>query len=160
MYIINPYRFGALPLLFDTFSNALFGYSMQKLKTGEVHAIRAERDSDNAQTDVELYDTGSIDLSSTVSVGGDFGTWAGSDTCVVVTWYDQSGNGNDITSASASTSPTIILGGVLKEIDGRSFADFDGANDKLTRSALTEMASGNDITSFGISQLYFQKLPS
>ncbi len=150
-YIQNPYSFADVTYLFDDFTNALFGYSLQKLRTGQVNGVRLERSSDNAQTDVELYDSGSIDLSSTVSAGGDLSTWIGSDTGYVVTWYDQSGNGFDLTEVIAN-APKLVIAGVLEIHISHSIVRFSSATaDLMNRAALTELADGNDFTFFTVS---------
>src|SRR6185369_2778356 len=56
-------------------------------------SFRATRSSDDAETDV-YFDGNGITDSSLVSVGGNYGTWRGSDTIKLVRLYDQSGNGN------------------------------------------------------------------
>ena len=49
----------------------------------------------------------------------------------VTTWYDQSGNSNDATQATAASQPKIVNAGVLVEENGRPAVDFDGVNDDL-----------------------------
>jgi hypothetical protein len=49
----------------------------------------------------------------------------------VVTWKDQSGNGNDATAAASTNEPTIYTGGALVKQDGRVGIDFDGSTDYL-----------------------------
>jgi hypothetical protein len=58
----------------------------------------------------------------------------------VETWYDQSGNGNDATQATADNQPKIVSDGVL-ESDG---IHFDGSDDVLTASG-TYSRSGADL---------------
>ena len=58
----------------------------------------------------------------------------------VKTWYDQSGNSNDATQATAANQPKIVSAGVL-ESDG---IHFDGSDDVLTASG-TYSRSGADL---------------
>jgi hypothetical protein len=84
------------PFLLNTYP-AVAGYSLRKLRSAETYGVRVKRSSDSAETDVELYDDGSIiDTSSTVSAGGTLSSWLSGATAYVVTWYDQSGNGYDL----------------------------------------------------------------
>ena len=64
----------------------------------------------------------------------------------VVTWYDQSGNGNHATQATAASQPKIVDAGVLVEENGKPAVDFDGVNDSLTNN--TSLLGGLDSFSF------------
>jgi len=55
----------------------------------------------------------------------------------VVTWKDQSGNGNDATQSDPTKQPTIYTGGALVKEGGKVALDFDGSDDGLTLSSLT-----------------------
>jgi hypothetical protein len=63
----------------------------------------------------------------------------------VVTWKDQSGNGNDATAAASGNEPTIYTGGALVKEDGRVAIEFDGSNDHLDAGA------GFDLSTLTIS---------
>jgi hypothetical protein len=81
-------------------------------------AIRVQRSSDSAQQDIGFVgtelDTGS--LTSFVGVG----------TGTVVTWYDQSGNGYNVSVFSPAGTADIIVSGVLKTLNGKPALYFDG----------------------------------
>jgi hypothetical protein len=85
---------------------------------------------DTDQTDnrvaieANIGETYSIDLPSGVDPG--FDQVDG----FVETWYDQSGNGNDATQATADNQPKIVSAGSL--VSGG--IEFDGSNDKLNAS--------------------------
>ena len=53
--------------------------------------------------------------------------WVGAGDGHVVTWYDQSGNGNHATQATPASQPKVVDGGVL--VDGG--VSFDGVDDVL-----------------------------
>lgn len=55
----------------------------------------------------------------------------------VTTWYDQSGNSNDATQATAASQPKIVSGGSLVTENGKPAIDFDGDDDSLLNSTLT-----------------------
>lgn len=114
--------------LLDNYTDAEIAYSLRKLRTGETYSIEVRRDNDNALTDVELYTNGaSLDLSSTVSAGGNLGTWVGSNSAFVRTWYDQSGNDNHAIQSTLANQPMIIDSGTLLQDDGFATIVGDGA---------------------------------
>ncbi len=43
----------------------------------------------------------------------------------ITTWYDQSGNGNNATNATASEQPLVVSGGTLVTENGKAAIDFD-----------------------------------
>lgn len=108
--------------LLDTYTGAAAAYSFRKLKTGVTYTCQLLRDSDSATTDLELYASGSIDLNSPVSAGGTLGTWSSGTQARINIWYDQSGNGIDV---SGSTRPRITLNGALTVDNGLVAAFFD-----------------------------------
>jgi hypothetical protein len=62
--------------------------------------VRLRRSTDNAETDVYFSSDGSTqNLNLT--------TWLGGGTAYVKTWYDQSGNGNNVTQATAGSQPIL-----------------------------------------------------
>src|SRR6056297_120955 len=109
-FIIDPYRFTSAPNLpaldIDVYSadSPLMAYSLRKISTsysGEI--VRLRRSSDNSE----------LDFGSGLSVGEylDFASvdaWAGGSSVYVVTWYDQSGNGRDLSQSTAGEQPQLI----------------------------------------------------
>ncbi len=55
----------------------------------------------------------------------------------VSTWYDQSGNGNNLTQASIANQPLIVNAGVIELQGVLPTIHFDGASQYLTASAFT-----------------------
>jgi hypothetical protein len=55
----------------------------------------------------------------------------------VTTWYDQSGNSNDATQATAASQPKIVSGGSLVTENGKPAIDFDGVDDELSFTPVT-----------------------
>lgn len=98
----------------DTYTGALGAYSLRQLRTGQTNCIRVRRSSDNTEQDIG-FSSGVIDQASLLSfVGAGHGS--------VVTWYDQSGNGND--AATSANFPMIVESGVLLEVNGKPTVDF------------------------------------
>jgi len=106
-------------------------YSLRKMRgayTGA--AIRVRRSSDNAETDIQFIGMAGIDTAALLS-------FAGSTSCFVTKWYDQSGNGRDLVQATAGSQPRIVNAGVIDTINGRPTVIFDGVNDTLIGSLNT-----------------------
>ncbi len=114
----------AFSFLLDTYSGASAAYSLRKLSsTYSGNCIRVRRSSDNTEQNIgfvnNVLDTAS--LLSFVGAGNGF----------VTTWYDQSGGGNNIFTASAVEQPAIVAGGILVTENGKPSVYFDGSNDML-----------------------------
>lgn len=81
-------------------------YSMRRLLTAYTGAlVRLRRDSDNAESDFGYAATGEIDAAAVAA-------WLGGANGFVVTWYDQSGNGYDVTQATTTAQPTYAAAGI------------------------------------------------
>lgn len=149
--IINPYIFGAAGRLFDTFGSSLFGVSVRRLNTSySADDHRGRRSSDNAETNVD-FDGEEYSLSSTVSVGGDYATWATTDNVFATAWRDQSGNGFDVTQATMVNQPQILNAGALITKNGKPAFLFDGTTDFMDRTALSAMDDGNVLSFFSVT---------
>ena len=48
------------------------------------------------------------------------------------TWYDQSGNGRNLTQATAGSQPSIVTNGVINTVNGKPAIQADGVNDVLS----------------------------
>lgn len=94
-------------------------------------AINIRRASDNTTQDVGL--TASCDLVD-VSAGFCAGT-----TCYVTKWYDQSGNGKNITQTTAASQPQLIF----SALGSRPMMTFSGGQQILTPSNSTFPAGPN-----------------
>jgi len=90
--------------LLDTYSGAAAAYSLRLLDTSYTgSAVRVRRASDNAEQDIAFanneLDTATLE------------TFASGTDAFVTTWYDQSGNANNATQATASKQPKIVSSG-------------------------------------------------
>lgn len=109
---------------------AVGAYSVRKLSsTYNGNAIRVRR-TDNAQLDIGFTAAGDLDQAALL---GFVGTGNG----FVVTWYDQSGNGKNVTQATAANQPRLVSSGVL-EVNGTVAAiKFSGGTQNLINATVT-----------------------
>lgn len=112
--------------------SAQVAFGTRKLRAAYAgSALRVRRSSDNAELDIGF--TASGDLNTTALLAH---TGAGQG--YVVTWYDQSGNGRDVTQATALAQPLIVSAGSLQTIGTRGAAVFDGVSTFLARASFTQ----------------------
>lgn len=114
-------------MLLDQYPTALFAYSSsRKLRASYTgSAIRVRRSSDNTEQDIGFTTSGLLDESSLTS-------FVGVNNGFVVTWYDQSGNGNNATQATLNQQPQIVSSGTVLTVNSRPSILYDGVNDRLT----------------------------
>jgi hypothetical protein len=109
--------------LLDLYPGAAAAYSLRLLdKDYTGSAIRVRRATDNAEQDIGFDDNGDLDTTS-------LATFCSGTDGFVKTWYDQSGNANDLTQSAGDNQPIIYTGGAVVEQNGKVAIDFDGSND-------------------------------
>lgn len=104
-------------------------YGLERLiSTYSGSAIRVRRSSDNTEQDIGFVDNvlDTASLASFVGAGSGF----------IRTWYDQSGNADDLIQTTASSQPRIVNAGVF---DGDLV--FDGSDDYLINSTNTPITT-------------------
>jgi hypothetical protein len=117
-------------LLNETYgANAEAAYSVRRLNGNVTDCMVIRRASDSTTTTIGFDGSGNIDESA-------IETFCTGTTCTVVTWKDQSGNGNDATAAASTNEPTIYTGGALVKENGKVAVDFDGTDDNLQTSSV------------------------
>jgi len=83
----------------SVYTQAVGAYALRRLFGAYTGAqVRLRRSTDNAETDVTFDKYG-------YPVNFDVETWLGGGTGYVVTWYDQSGQANDLTQTNATVQP-------------------------------------------------------
>lgn len=82
-------------------------------------AINVVRSSDNATQDIGFTSAGDLDTAALSS-------FCGSNTCSVDVWYDQSGNGKNLTQSTPAIQPVVVSAGALVTKNGRAAALFNG----------------------------------
>lgn len=104
--------------------NLEMAFSFTKRVASATYACRIRRSSDNAETDIELESSGACDINSTVSAGGTLASWIGSNDGFMVTDYDQTGNGYDMTQSTTTKQAKIVNAG-----SWLGYKDYDGTDD-------------------------------
>lgn len=83
---------------------------MRAAYTGK--SLRVRRSSDNTEQDIGFLTNGNLDTAALT-------TFVGANSAYVVTWYDQTGNGVNITQASSSLQPRLVNAGSIEMSNGR-----------------------------------------
>ena len=111
-------------------------YSLRSITGGDPKALRVRRSSDNSEQDFTVSEIHSGALVSFVGSGNDG---------FVDTWYDQSGNSNDLTQDAAAKQPTIVTSGTLNTRNGEPVVKFIQANLTHLLGPSTVFPTGTDI---------------
>jgi hypothetical protein len=132
------------PFFTQRFSGVTAAYSLRKLNPKQVNCIRVRRSSDNTEQDIGFVwnrlDTAS--LLSFVGAGNGF----------VTTWYDQSGNGYNITQGAAAAQPRIVNGGVLENQLGKPCLTYSGGQTLISAAIPDQtITSGCNIALFSVT---------
>lgn len=99
-------------LLLDLYPSAAAAFSVRKLRNAYTgSAIRVRRSSDNAEQDIG-FSGGNLDTSALTS-------FCSGTNGFVTTWYDQSGNGVNISTSIASEQPLIVQTGVVNLVNSK-----------------------------------------
>jgi len=117
---ISTHYFGPDKLL-NTYGGAEAAYSVRNLNKYATLSMRVRRDSDDAEQDFGFDSAGDLDVAGITSFCGNSNGYA-------VTWYDQSGSGNDVTQATTSNQPKIYDGSVVLTKNGKPALDLDQAS--------------------------------
>lgn len=126
----NIYWDGSQTSLLDDYPSSSAAYSVRALNSAYTGPLlRVRRSSDNAEQDIRALYDGNLDEEGLLN-------FVGANDGFVVTWYDQSGNGLDITNATAAQQPQIVSSGTLLTIGSKPTVRFDGTDDRLTRASM------------------------
>jgi len=98
-------------LLLDDYPGAIAAYSLRELSTSWAgqDVIRVRESGSNT----------SQDFTAAEIIDGTLATFCGANDGFVVTWYDQSGNGNDATQGTTSFQPQIVSAGSVMTEGGK-----------------------------------------
>lgn len=127
---VKPFGFGVnAPYLLDLFPSSDVAFSLRKLRNNYTGpCIRVTRTSDNATKDI-FFGSYTIDTEDLLSFVG------ASDGRVNI-WYDQSGNGFDVSESTVANQPLIVESGNLVLRQGLPAIRFIRANTlRLSRTA-------------------------
>jgi hypothetical protein len=145
------------PLLDQTaITTVRAAYGLRKLRASYMGpAIRVKNTTNGAVTDVGFSAaTGEVTTQSLTSLS------TGGADLIVVTWYDQSGNGRHATSPSDYEAPIIVKDGVVQTFSGTTKPTivFDGRDDILKVSSVNSSSpftvSSNIEMFFTVRQAY------
>lgn len=104
----KPFAAACTPLLLDTYSGAAAAYSLRKLDCDYAgSAVRVRESGGNTEADIGFTASGDLDTTALKN-------FCGSNSGYVVTWYDQSGNGSNVTQSTAGNQPRIVNAGVVE----------------------------------------------
>lgn len=130
--------------IMDLVPNSFFGISLKRLRAAYAgNCIRVRRSNDNTQQDIG-FSGNNLDTAALLS-------FVGIHNAFIVTWYDQSGNGFNVTNATSGQQPQIVSSGsLLLDASGNLSARYDGTNDRLVSSTFTLRAQ--PYTAYGVWQ--------
>jgi hypothetical protein len=114
--------------LLDEYSGAAAAYSLRSLSTSTTNVVKVRRSGDDAELDFTASEVSDGTLAAWVVAGG------GTEDGFVTTWYDQSGNTNNATQATAGNQPKIVSSGSLITQGSKAAMELDGVNDCLVTS--------------------------
>ena len=100
-------------------SSAVGAFSLRAVNGVTAKAVQIRRSSDNATQDFWADSLGNL-LTAPVT-GQLLQNWLDSASGNVLTWYDQSGAGNDVTQATAANQPVINLSNVTVSFSGNQW---------------------------------------
>lgn len=116
------------PLPLDTMPGVLAAYSSRLLRTAYAgSAMQIKRASDSTTQDIGFV-SGEFDQTSA-------NAFCSGTTCTLSIWYDQSGNGSNITCSS--NCPTVYAGGALNKMNGKVALLFGGTTSIVLTSSLS-----------------------
>jgi hypothetical protein len=117
--------------LLDTYPNAAAAYSVRKLRSAYTgNAIRVRRSSDNAEQNIGFDGSGNLDTTALTS-------FCSGTNGFVTTWYDQSGNGVNLTQTTAGNQPQIVSSGAILTQSGKPSMSFNGTSHNFDCASTT-----------------------
>jgi len=136
-----------IPPPLDTVTGSAAAYSTRLLRTAYAgSAIRVRRSNDNAEADIGF----SGNVLNTAALLAHCGANSG----FIVTWYDQSGNGRNLTQATQANQPRIVNAGVVDTQGGVPALVFDAVDDVMSATSwgtISQPFSHNGVISTGAS---------
>lgn len=128
----------------DSYTGATAAYSTVLLySTHTTDVVNVRRSGDNAELGFTAAEIADGTLAAWVVAGG--GTQHG----YVVDWYDQSGNGNTASQATAGNQPQIVASGSVVTESGKPAVDFDGSDDYMVAD-VTDFQSISNLSTFTV----------
>ena len=113
-------RYTGSQILDFTTQNVKVAYSLRKLKAAYAgNAIQVRRSYDNTTRDIGFTSTGLLDEATLISFVTNSGTLTGTSVNGFVSiWYDQSGNGKNVSNTTLTQQPKIVTNGAIEKWNG------------------------------------------
>jgi len=106
------------PLLLDTYTGATAAYSLRRLSNNYTgNLIRVAKKVSNVESETDIGYNSSNELDTTALAA--FASGADGGDVRVVTWYDQSGNSNNVSQSTYVSCPKIYDDGSLQVSNGK-----------------------------------------
>jgi hypothetical protein len=132
----------------DQIAPASAAYGLRRIRSSYTGpAIRVRRAFDNAEADIGFTSAGNLNVIALL-------VFCGISSGFVVTWYDQSGNGRNLTQATQAAQPRIVNSGVVDVLGGVPTLVFDAVDDFMTAASwgtISQPFSHNGVISTGAS---------
>ena len=104
-------------------------YSTRRLRSAYAGPLlQVRRSTDNATQDIGTTVAGGLDVTALTS-------FCSTASCLVTTWYDQSGNGRNASQATASLQPRLVNAGTLETENSLPSLYFSGAASATLKTA-------------------------
>jgi len=141
----------SLPIIEDGLLNlypgAAAAYSLRSLNSDYGGAAIQVRNDSNAVLNIGFTSNGDLDTIALLA-------HCGSGNGFVTTWYDQSGNGYDVTQATALNQPQIVTLGIIDQTNNKPCLSFNGAiNSRFLQSSSVVSLNKLNLSYFGVSQV-------
>jgi len=134
--------------LLDQFGdNIRVAYSVRKLSsTYSGAAMRVRETGFNTETDIGFDANGDLDTTALLAHCASNGEGR------IVTWYDQSGNGINVTQGTADRQPVIVTGNATVTVNGKPAGYRDTTSQFLQSSGFEQLLNASDAsnTSVGV----------
>ena len=128
--------------LLDEYPGASAAYSLRELSAAMEGSavVRVRRSNDNTEQD----------FTSAEITDGTLTTFTGANDGFVTTWYDQSGNSNNVTQATATKQPKLITNGVVELENGKASLTYSGGQ-ALSISSYIQGAISQPVSIFTVA---------
>jgi hypothetical protein len=122
--------------LLDTYTDAVVGYSLRRLRTAYTgNCITVRRTVNPASQDIGFDSEGNLDTTALLA-------FCGAGDGYVTKWYDQVGT-NHLLQTTVANQPQIVNAGTVRTLNGKPALYFDGSNDSLGLTSLSPNPDGH-----------------
>jgi hypothetical protein len=135
------YRVDSFDYLLDTYSGAAAAFSLRKLSSAYTgNCIEVRRSSDDTTQNISFVNNvlDTVSLLSFVGSGNGF----------VRTFYDQSGNGRNVSQTTNNRQPQIVNSGSIIKENGKNTILFDGVDDCLINTGTPSLINTTRTVAF------------